>query len=102
MLDASRKIPVPAGRSGLGGGGVFTMQCAREPGNLARRGIAMERALAGGLVEHASRLAQLLLSAIGVGTVDRFRRQFDRAVYVGFDRTIALAPLEALAMALLG
>ena len=78
------------------------MQRAREPRDFARRGIAMERALTSSLVEHASRLAQFLRGTLGVGTLDRLRGLFDRAVHAGFYRTIAVAPLEALAMALLG
>ena len=75
---------------------------AGKAGDLARRSVAMERALAGGLAKHAGRLAQLLLRATGVGTLDRLYGLLDRAMYAGLYRTIAIASLKALAMALLG
>jgi len=78
------------------------MQRAREPRDFARRSVAMERALAGGFVEHASRLAQFLRGALGVRALDRLGGLFHGAVHAGFYRTIAVAPFEALAMALLG
>ncbi len=80
---------------------MLAMQRARESRDLARRRVAMERAFAGGFVEHASRLAQFLRGALGIGALDRLGGLFDRAVHAGFYRTIAVAPLEALAMALL-
>jgi hypothetical protein len=61
----------------------------------------MDRAFAGGLVEHASGLTQFLRGATGVGALNRLYGLFDRAVRAGLYRTIALAPLKALAMALL-
>ena len=77
------------------------MQRAGEPCDLARCGVAMKRALAGGLIKHAGRLAQLLLGTTGVGTLDCLYGLLDRGMHAGLYRTIAIAPLEALAMALL-
>jgi len=77
------------------------MQRAGEPCDLARRGVTMERALAGGLVKHAGRLAKLLLRSAGIGALDRLYGLLDGGVHTGLYRTIAVAPLEALAMALL-
>ncbi len=86
---------------GFRSGAVLAMQRAGEPRNLACRGVAMERAFARGLIEHPGRLAQLLLGSRGVGALNRLYGMLDRAVYAGLDRTIAVAPLEALPMALL-
>lgn len=75
---------------------------AGQAGDLARHGIAMERALTGGLAKNASRLAQFLRGASGVGALYCLDGLFDRAMYAGLYRTVAIASLEALAMALLG
>lgn len=89
-------------QSGFGGGAVFAMVSAGESRDLARHGVAMERAFAGRLVEHAGRLTQLLLGAIRVGALDRLDGLLYCAVHAGLNRTITVAPLKALAMALLG
>jgi len=75
---------------------------AGKAGDLARHGVAMECALTGGLAQHAGRLAQFLRGAGGVAALYCLDGLFDRAMYAGLYRTIAIASLKALAMALLG
>ena len=62
----------------------------------------MERALTGGLAQHAGRLAQFLRGAGGVGAFYCLDGLLDRAMYASFYCPIAIASLKALAMALLG
>ena len=75
---------------------------AGEPRDFARHGVAMERAFAGGLIEHAGRLAQFLAAPEASAPSIAWMAPLIPAVHAGFYRTIAVAPLEALTMALLG
>lgn len=75
---------------------------AGKASDLARHGIAMERALTGGLAQYAGCLTQLLRGAGGVGALNCLDGLLDRAMYAGLYRPIAIASLKALAMALLG
>src|SRR5579875_3685960 len=74
----------------------------RQTGNLARRGIAMEHALGGGLAQHLHRLAQRAGSTLGVAAAQRLLRAFERAMDMGLDGAIAHPAFEAAPMALDG
>jgi hypothetical protein len=73
-----------------------------QAGNLARRGVAMEHALAGGFAQNLHRFAQSLRCLLSIAATQRFLRVFDRAMHMGFDRAVAKLALEAAAMALDG
>jgi len=77
------------------------MERAGKPRHLACGGIAMERALGGGFVQHARRFAQLLRS-FGVAARYRLHGLLNGAVNAAFYRAIVLAPFEVLTVALLG
>src|SRR5208282_530498 len=80
---------------------VRLMQLRTQPGDLAARGVLMERALARRSLQRASSCAQLLAGRCRVAALDRVAGKLYGTAHARFDRAVTLLAFEVLAMAFL-
>ena len=77
------------------------MELRGETSNLAARGVAMQFAFTGSLVERGDSGAQFFLRRGGIGRGDRFGCDFDGGADLRTGCAVVFATLEVLPLALL-